>query len=366
MMSARSGENTTRPTPDLRLPQISAAEAEGLKQLWAMRDSLDAPLLLRPSKHWPQSGWLALRFGNGIVKTRFLDDQNAEFWDRFQCGLAEDYWLDARLARHADAIDQLEIALGQRADSFALTSPPEERALPVFESYLDTQSDPMALAHFEPGLLSALVAAGRVRVPERRLSRQQLLQLECACIIILLARPIAIDRLRQVGCGDVFIICWRHAIDHALRLESPIGHWHLQSRPDGSARVEVRDIFRSTQEEGMTTDSKYKPSGEGDDDRHQAPADGSKTVAQNDAAPNERLAHVPLEVAFELGQMNLSLAELERLKPGYVFSLPVPVEGTNVTIRVQGRALGRGQIVAVGEYLGVRVQRWSSDGSGSD
>ena len=36
-----------------------------------------------------------------------------------------------------------------------------------------------------------------------------------------------------------------------------------------------------------------------------------------------------------------------------------PLEGANVTIRANGQAVGRGEVVAVGDTLGVRLLWWN-------
>lgn len=68
---------------------------------------------------------------------------------------------------------------------------------------------------------------------------------------------------------------------------------------------------------------------------------------------------LPVLVEFELGRLEMTLGELAGLQPGYVFPLPAFVEGANVTIRANGRACGRGELVAVGDTLGVRLVSWS-------
>ena len=68
---------------------------------------------------------------------------------------------------------------------------------------------------------------------------------------------------------------------------------------------------------------------------------------------------LPVRVEFEIGQVELSLGELADLQPGYVFALPAHLEGANVVIRANGRASGRGEVVAVGDTLGVRLLSWS-------
>lgn len=68
---------------------------------------------------------------------------------------------------------------------------------------------------------------------------------------------------------------------------------------------------------------------------------------------------LPVQVEFELGRTELSIGELADMQPGYVFPLATPLEGASVTIRANGRIAGRGELVAVGETLGVRLLSWS-------
>jgi len=83
----------------------------------------------------------------------------------------------------------------------------------------------------------------------------------------------------------------------------------------------------------------------------------TSSVAEGDLA-----AKLPLELTFELGQISVSLARLQRLQPGYVFEIPQPIEGAEIVIAVNGQSIGRGELVAAGETLGVRVLNWDDDG----
>jgi type III secretion protein Q len=91
-----------------------------------------------------------------------------------------------------------------------------------------------------------------------------------------------------------------------------------------------------------------------------APSDGAgsaqdRSPDQGDAATRS----LPVLVEFELGRLELTMGELAGLQPGYVFPLPAFVEGANVTIRANGRVSGRGELVAVGDTLGVRLVSWN-------
>ena len=92
-------------------------------------------------------------------------------------------------------------------------------------------------------------------------------------------------------------------------------------------------------------------------DESDASQDDGETGADN--GQDRALRSLPVQVAFEIGQLELSMGDLASLQPGYVFSLPAHLEGANVTIRANGHAAGRGEVVAVGDTLGVRLLSWN-------
>lgn len=67
---------------------------------------------------------------------------------------------------------------------------------------------------------------------------------------------------------------------------------------------------------------------------------------------------LPVQLSFDLGTVTLTLGAVAALQPGYVFALPARLEGTNVTVRANGRVAGRGEVVAIGDTLGVRLVSW--------
>ena len=63
---------------------------------------------------------------------------------------------------------------------------------------------------------------------------------------------------------------------------------------------------------------------------------------------------VPLQVVFELGRMQMSAQQLMNLQPGNLLELGVqPSEGVRLVIN--NRCVGRGELVAVGDAIGIRV-----------
>jgi len=66
------------------------------------------------------------------------------------------------------------------------------------------------------------------------------------------------------------------------------------------------------------------------------------------------LDDLPVRLVFEVGRVELSLGELQRLAPGALVPLARPVDEP-LDIMANGRRLGRGTLVQIGDSLGVRI-----------
>jgi len=65
--------------------------------------------------------------------------------------------------------------------------------------------------------------------------------------------------------------------------------------------------------------------------------------------------NIPVSLDFDLGNLAVPLGELAALKPGYVFELPGNLDRLRVAIRANGTRIGHGELVAVGDVLGVQL-----------
>ncbi len=68
------------------------------------------------------------------------------------------------------------------------------------------------------------------------------------------------------------------------------------------------------------------------------------------------LDELPVALAFEVGRTVMPLGEVRQLAPGAIVEFPGAVEET-VDIMANGKRVGRGEVVRVGEHLGVRILR---------
>lgn len=140
---------------------------------------------------------------------------------------------------------------------------------------------------------------------------------------------------RQLRRGDVLVI-GNYQRPPPVRAQVPGFAWPLAPVADGW-RIDGAPLTLSThQETAPMSDTETAPE------------------AAELAGPN-----VPVRLEFDLGRLECRYEDLAGFQPGYVFALPSRLEGANVVIRANGREAGLGEIVAVGDTLGVRVISWS-------
>jgi type III secretion protein Q len=74
----------------------------------------------------------------------------------------------------------------------------------------------------------------------------------------------------------------------------------------------------------------------------------------------DALSELDVPVQLEISTLELPLATLAKLQPGYLLELPIKVEDAQVRLVVHGRMIGTGRLVAIGEHLGLQIARIGS------
>lgn len=75
------------------------------------------------------------------------------------------------------------------------------------------------------------------------------------------------------------------------------------------------------------------------------------------------LQELPVRLSFDLGELRLTLGELQALQPGQTLALAHPLAGA-VRIRANGALVGEGDLVEIDGQLGVSVRSlWPADGA---
>lgn len=81
--------------------------------------------------------------------------------------------------------------------------------------------------------------------------------------------------------------------------------------------------------------------------------------AMGQDADDAQLDDVPLTVICQIGSLEMPLRQLRELGEGSVLTLP-DGDAQRVELMVNGRCVGRGELVAIGDGLGVRLTRFAS------
>ena len=153
--------------------------------------------------------------------------------------------------------------------------------------------------------------------------------------------------LRAIGAGDVVVVGRRSAVLDALRLRADTGEPATDSRHAWAARAAGDGIAIAR----ALTEAELRNEAIMSDDSASLPVE---TSGHDDADPRDA---IPIRVELVLDELKLTLAELGDLGAGQMLSLNQPVENARVTLRANGRIIGTGELIALGDMLGLKVTR---------
>jgi type III secretion protein Q len=221
-----------------------------------------------------------------------------------------------------------------------------------------------------PGLQLSFVAGGLecratvVELPaalaaafERRWARSDatrsvhtLDDLTLVCAIRLRSRRYTPETLASLGRNDI-LIGWQPSSGYAankallgatLRIGAPRGRQLL-----AGVRVDSKTVTLET----PVTLATAQP-----DDVD--PLEGAPNDPRTE--PLVPVSSMELPVHVELFSVNLGVAQLSALQPGFVLDLPLPLADSAVRLVSYGQTLAFGKLVAVGDNLGVQIERMAA------
>ena len=79
------------------------------------------------------------------------------------------------------------------------------------------------------------------------------------------------------------------------------------------------------------------------------------------AAADDDLDSIPVTVALEVGRVEMPIREIRQLAPGVLLPLGRTKDDA-VDIYVNGKRIGKGSLVSIGDNIGVCVTRLQHDG----
>ncbi|WP_027210514.1 type III secretion system cytoplasmic ring protein SctQ [Burkholderia sp. WSM2232] len=187
--------------------------------------------------------------------------------------------------------------------------------------------------------------------------------------LILGARRLPVDTLRALEAGDVLLRSLpaslrallpgsggRHvdeagaapaATGHAAPLPEPASAtvaWGSPGLMRVHAQVNMEGRRLSLTKEPIMTDEldPVRPDDLLAPDQHSSPIE---------------IGELDLPVQFEVDTVALPLSQLYALRPGYVLELPTPVAEAQLKLVTHGQTIGYGELVTVGDHLGIRILR---------
>jgi len=72
----------------------------------------------------------------------------------------------------------------------------------------------------------------------------------------------------------------------------------------------------------------------------------------------QTLEDIPVRITFSLGSCVQTFSEIANIQPGYVMSLPTGFNQRQVHILANGKKIGQGELVIIGENLAVQIEKW--------
>lgn len=361
-MSAAAQEITGNPVMQLRsIPPERAALSTRLLGCgeYLLHQDGEARLELRAdvAQHVPHATTVELGHAHGRIRLVLTAEHgSAAIGDRTW----HDFDGDARLLAWALAYERL---LTQLADVLGSPLLPVE-LLPApgaaadlwhwvgFEHAHGERASSSGLLGLDRAMMEALAAApGWVREDSSATaSRRDAVPLPCHVSLAPLWLPAA--GLRGLEPGDVLLAGHRDAVLATLRLCACTGvpsidHRHAWLAACGSEGLAITRPLTEAElrNDAMTEDTSIEP------------------TPDEDSAPDETDVRdtIPVRVDVVLEALQLSLGELAGLGAGQVLSLAQPVDNATVSLRANGRVIGSGELVSLGELLGVKITRIGGD-----
>jgi type III secretion protein Q len=164
---------------------------------------------------------------------------------------------------------------------------------------------------------------------------------------------VSVAELEQLATGDVIVLPGMTAANAAHVQLAFSAHTAIIADIDGR-KLTVARAGKSMSTPDAATGAKPATAAS-------AAAPAAKPAAAAPAAapptpvmPAAAVDELPLRVVFDLGDIELSLAELKALVPGQVIDL-AREPGNAVRVSVNGRRIGAGEIVEIEGRLGVRI-----------
>lgn len=125
------------------------------------------------------------------------------------------------------------------------------------------------------------------------------------------------------------------------------------------------ESFPETTEENLEFDDELKPEEEAEEDFEEdleeksapkSPAQAAKNLLTkpNDSKQLVKPEEIPLSISIEIGRIQMTIHQLMQLTPGNMLDLDISTDN-GVDLVVNGQCIGKGELLKLGDALGVRI-----------
>ena len=161
--------------------------------------------------------------------------------------------------------------------------------------------------------------------------------------------------LSQIAQGDIVAVDRWESRGAGLGVTLSAGsatrrHWRAHVE---HARVTIIDIEKDDMQANPTSPA-ASSAGPGQ------PVTATPGEQRRDHIMLDLIGRLDVDIRFEVAGLSIRLDALAAIGPGYVFDLPQALTQCEVDIVCHANLLGKGQLVAVGERLGVRVTSFAA------
>lgn len=170
---------------------------------------------------------------------------------------------------------------------------------------------------------------------------QRMSEIRVPSYLVIGEKRLSIGTLNRLRPGDIVLRAAVPGLPVGCGPGAPLAGLELRFGPAGSHQYVARATL-DDQQLVITED----PTMTYRNDRTDLPAD-----AENGASIDE----LDLPVKFEVETVTLPLVQLSALRAGYVLELPGALRDARIRLVSYGQLIGMGELVTIGEQLGVRV-----------
>ncbi len=168
---------------------------------------------------------------------------------------------------------------------------------------------------------------------------------------------LTVSDIQSLQSGDIVLLSTSYLSDGRLRV-SISNHFSCLARISGNDLIVQTQLEKIMEEESKTPEN----AGEVSDAESSGAVGNTVTAEETSEATAPRtgmqtspdISDLPMDVLFVAGRLNITLKELQRIRPGYVFDLKKDAS-KEIEIRVNGAEIASGELVEVDDRAGVRV-----------